>query len=87
MGDEAGVAQTLHYAGSVAAQQGAYDRARELYHQSLETRRKTDPAGVASLVADLLQRQPQRRPADATEVADRLARLRAGAVGGPKSRG
>lgn len=45
------------------------------------------PPGVAGLVADLLQRQPQRRPADATEVADRLARLRAGAGGGPKSRG
>ncbi|MCC7375788.1 MAG: tetratricopeptide repeat protein [Verrucomicrobiales bacterium] len=53
VGDEAGVAQTLHYAGSVAAQQGAYDRARELYHQSLETRRKTDPAGVASLLSNL----------------------------------
>ncbi|MBL9137907.1 MAG: tetratricopeptide repeat protein [Verrucomicrobiales bacterium] len=53
VGDVAGVAQTLHYAGSVAAQQGAYDRARELYHQSLETRRKSDPAGVASLLSNL----------------------------------
>lgn len=45
------------------------------------------PPAVAGLVADLLERQPQRRPSDANEVADRLARLRTGLDGGPKSRG
>jgi serine/threonine-protein kinase len=45
------------------------------------------PPAVAGLVAELLERQPQRRPADASEVADRLARLRAGLACGPKSRG
>jgi tetratricopeptide (TPR) repeat protein len=52
--DELGVAQTLHYAGSVAAQQGDYERARQLYRESLETRRiHNDLAGVASLLSNL----------------------------------
>lgn len=54
LGDEAGVAQTLHSEGSVAAQQGEYDRARTLYLESLETRRRRhDLAGVASLLSNL----------------------------------
>lgn len=53
-GDEPGVAQTLHYSGSVAAQQGDYERARQLYRESLETRRRQkDHAGVASLLSNL----------------------------------
>lgn len=52
--DAAGVAQTLHIAGSVAAQQGAYDQAQALYLESLETRRRNnDNAGVASLLSNL----------------------------------
>jgi len=52
--DAAGVALTLHIAGSVAAQQGAYDQARTLYLESLETRRQHhDDAGVASLLSNL----------------------------------
>ncbi len=54
VGDAPGVAQTLHFAGSVAAQQGAYDQARALYLESLETRRAhADDAGVASLLSNL----------------------------------
>ncbi len=53
-GDASGVAVTLHYAGSVAAQQGAYEKARALYRESLETRREVgDQAGVASLLSNL----------------------------------
>ncbi len=52
--NSAGIAQTLHIAGSVAAQQGAYDQARALYLESLETRRRNhDDAGVASLLSNL----------------------------------
>lgn len=54
LGDEAGVALTLHYAGSIAAQQGAYERACELYQESLATRRRqNDPTGEASLLSNL----------------------------------
>jgi adenylate cyclase len=54
LGDESGVAQTLHSEGSVAGQQGEYDRARTLYLESLETRRRHhDTAGVASLLSNL----------------------------------
>ncbi len=54
VGDEPGVAQTLHHLGSVAAQQGDYERARNLYTASLETRRHHDDlAGVASLLSNL----------------------------------
>jgi serine/threonine-protein kinase len=40
---------------------------------------------LADLVGELLQRDADRRPADAGAVADRLAVLRAGAGAGPKS--
>lgn len=52
-GDGAGVAQTLHYAGTVAAQQGDYEHARALYLESLRARRGRDPAGEASLLSNL----------------------------------
>lgn len=52
------------------------------------------PAGVADVVADLLERRIDRRPHDARAVADRLAALQprtggpaAAPHGGPKSRG
>lgn len=52
------------------------------------------PAGVADVVADLLERRIDRRPHDALAVADRLAALQpktggpaAAPRGGPKSRG
>src|SRR5262249_19213597 len=40
IGDQAGVGQTLHTAGTVAAMQGNYDEAQRCYHQSLAIRRK-----------------------------------------------
>lgn len=52
--DEAGRAETLHYAGSVAAQQGQYDEACALYQRSLEIRRRLrDRPPIASLLSNL----------------------------------
>jgi class 3 adenylate cyclase/tetratricopeptide (TPR) repeat protein len=52
--DEAGRAETLHYAGSVAAQQGHYDEACALYQRSLEIRRRLrDRPAIASLLSNL----------------------------------
>lgn len=52
--DEAGRADTLHYAGSVAAQQGQYDEACALYQRSLEIRRRLkDKPRIASLLSNL----------------------------------
>jgi predicted ATPase/class 3 adenylate cyclase len=42
LGDEAGVGQVLHIEGTVAAQQGNPQRARQLYGASLDVRRKLD---------------------------------------------
>lgn len=54
LADEAGRAETLHYAGSVAAQQGHYDEACALYQQSLEIRRRLqDKPPIGSLLSNL----------------------------------
>ncbi|MFN8485837.1 MAG: tetratricopeptide repeat protein [Anaerolineae bacterium] len=52
--DQAGLGQTLHFAGAVATQQGDRDRARELWQQSLEIRRQIgEKAVVATLLNNL----------------------------------
>ncbi|MCA0242741.1 MAG: serine/threonine protein kinase [Proteobacteria bacterium] len=45
------------------------------------------PPAVSALVAELLERRPAQRPADAAAVAERLLSLSRSAGGGPKSRG
>jgi adenylate cyclase len=52
--DHAGVGQTLHGLGTVAAMQGNYERARSLYEQSLQIRQQLgDKAQMASLANNL----------------------------------
>ncbi len=54
LGDEAGVGQVVHIEGSVAAQQGEFARARELYGESLALRRKLDDRPqIANLLNNL----------------------------------
>ncbi|MFN8499076.1 MAG: tetratricopeptide repeat protein [Anaerolineae bacterium] len=54
LGDQAGLGQTLHFAGAVATQQGDRDRARELWQQSLQIRRDIgEKAVVATLLNNL----------------------------------
>ena len=51
LGDQAGVGEVLHLAGTLAAQQGAYGLARERYEASLEIRRELDDTeGMARAV-------------------------------------
>ncbi len=52
--DQAGLAQVLHFWGTLAAQQGNYELAVERYRDSLEIRRKLDDKpGIASLLSNL----------------------------------
>jgi class 3 adenylate cyclase len=52
--DQAGAGQVLHYAGTLAAQQGDYPLARSSYEQSLELRRSLgDRHNMASILSNL----------------------------------
>jgi len=52
--DQAGLAQVLHFWGTLAAQQGRYELAVERYRDSLEIRRELDDKpGIASLLSIL----------------------------------
>jgi class 3 adenylate cyclase/predicted ATPase len=54
LGDEAGLAQALHCAGTLAAQQGDHVKARAIYLESLAIRRKlNDRARISSLLSNL----------------------------------
>ena len=54
LGDAAGIGQTLHAAGTVAAMQGDYARAQSCYEQSLAIRRQLgDKPQLASLCSNL----------------------------------
>jgi predicted ATPase/class 3 adenylate cyclase len=54
LGDEAGRAQVGHFAGTLNAQQGNLEAAREHYTRSLETRERLgDSSGVAALLSNL----------------------------------
>lgn len=54
LGDDAGLGQTLHLSGTLAAQQGDLDAARALYEQSLDLRRRLDDRpSIASLLNNL----------------------------------
>ena len=53
-GDEAGLGQALHVAGTVAAQMGRFDDARQRYERSLEIRRRLgDMPKVGALYSNL----------------------------------
>lgn len=52
--DISGVAQAYHSAGTLAAQQGQYEQARDLYQQSLVLRQElAQPAFIAALLSNL----------------------------------
>lgn len=52
--DRAGVAQTLHYQGTLAAQQGHFEAANRLYSASLTIRRELDDQSqIASLLSNM----------------------------------
>ena len=54
LGDEVGLGQALHSAGTLAAQTGRYDHARDLYTRSMEIRRRYgDESKVASLLSNV----------------------------------
>ena len=54
LGDEQGIGQALHSAGTLAAQTGQLDQARELYTRSMELRRRLgDESKVASLLSNI----------------------------------
>ena len=54
LGDQAGVGEVLHLAGTLAAQQGEYALAQERYSASLEIRRELDDAeGMGALFSNL----------------------------------
>ena len=54
VGDEAGVGQVLHLAGTLAAQQGQYDTAVSKYQASLEIRERLDDrVSMAALLSNL----------------------------------
>ena len=54
LGDQAGVGEVLHLAGTLAAQQGDYELARERYEASLAIRRTLDDRdGMAALFSNL----------------------------------
>lgn len=52
--DDAGVAQVLHYSGTLAAQRGDYDSSRTLYERSLQMRRQQkDLKNISSTLNNL----------------------------------
>ncbi len=54
LGDEKGIGQVLHSAGTLCAQTGDYDQARELYTKSMEIRRRLgDELKAASLLSNI----------------------------------
>lgn len=54
LNDQTGVAQTLHYGGTLAAQQGDYQMAQTRYEESLTIRRQlNDEPRIASLLSNL----------------------------------
>jgi predicted ATPase/class 3 adenylate cyclase len=54
LGNQAGIGQALHHAGTLAAQQGETDPARQLYERSLAIRREiNDKPQIASLLSNL----------------------------------
>ncbi|MCJ7668080.1 MAG: tetratricopeptide repeat protein, partial [Anaerolineae bacterium] len=54
LGDQAGIAKSLHQLGIIAQDQGEHQQAKELYNQSLEIERTLgDQAGIAASLFQL----------------------------------